>query len=515
MPTVSIVKGKGYARHNDRSLSNKSLDERSWDPDKTDLNIVYKNEPIKQEYEKVFGKALAEYNQKQIDKGRPDRQIQNYYEKICRSKQEKESYELIVQIGAMEDKTWLDYEQIQSALNEYNLSFQERNPNFHVFQQITHLDEKGMDHTHIMFFPVSTGNRRGLETKNSLSGALKEMGFDRNGFDQWRQHEMDQLSEIMKRHNLEIKMGDGRSEHLNVRQYREYKKYESLTLEKQNTLSELEKSVSRAKSDLDGLDYRKSDINAQIAQKVAQIEELERKKEVLQKNPSRIVADNPKIETLVQDFIVDYKSQKESQKAEFANDYGTDHDDRAIAEYLTDHDVTIKKSLFGEEMVTMPYSKWEQIKENHNNLVEKFKDLRQKFLSGVDRLIRLFTKAREEPEYLKALKDSNSIKDLKAKNEELEINLARIQTQNQNAINYLQAQNQEQAAALEVLDILGLQMEYSTFINPQTGMEENLLDSLTKEAELSWEAKQILTNRIENYKNSLFEDIDRDRGWER
>ncbi len=242
---------------------------------KSDKNIIYINKSVKDEYDKVFCKSLKKYNQQQIDKGRPDRQIKNYYEKISRSKQEKTSYELIIQIGSMDDKeNPYTYSRIQAALDEYNQSFQENNPNFHVFQQITHRDEKGMDHTHIMFFPVSTGNKRGLEIKNSLSGALKEMGYGRNGFDLWRESQLNSLKEVMKKHDLEFELGDGRTEHLNVRQYREYKKYESLTFEKQNTLSELHKNISNAKLDLDELNYQKNEIQAQIALKTAENDRL-------------------------------------------------------------------------------------------------------------------------------------------------------------------------------------------------------------------------------------------------
>ena len=266
MPTVSIAKGKGYARHNDRSIKNKSSDERSWNPELSAQNIIYKNEPIRSEYDKVFGEALEKYNQQQIEKGRPDRQIKNYYEKISRSKQEKTSYELIIQIGSMKDKqNPNEYERIQAALDEFNRTFQEKNPNFHVCQQITHRDEEGMDHTHILFFPVSKGNKRGLETKNSLSGALKAMGYERNGFDQWRESQLNSLCEIMKKHELEFELGDGRSEHLNVRQYREFKKYETLSIEKQNTLSELDKNVSERKKEIEVLKLEKNELEAQNA----------------------------------------------------------------------------------------------------------------------------------------------------------------------------------------------------------------------------------------------------------
>lgn len=277
MPTVSIAKGRGYARHNDRSLDSKNPEQKSWDTDLSNQNIIYKNEPVRDAYDRIFGDALEKYNRSQIEKGRSDRQIKNYYDKISRSKQEKTCYELIIQIGSIEDKkNPYQYTRIQAALNEFNRSFQKRNPNFQVFQQITHRDEKGMDHTHIMFIPVSTENKRGLETKNSLSGALKEMGYGRNGFDQWREQELEVIKEVMKEHDLEFELGDGRTEHLNVRQYREYKKYESLTLEKQNTLSELDKNVSERKKEIEVLKLEKNELEAQNA-----FNRVEMKKKIL------------------------------------------------------------------------------------------------------------------------------------------------------------------------------------------------------------------------------------------
>ena len=271
MPTVSIAKGKGYTRHNDRSLDPKDPEKKSWDPRLSVQNIIYKNESVRDAYDRIFGSALEEYNQAQIKKGRPDRQIKNYYDKISRSKQEKTCYELIIQIGSIEDKkNPYQYTKIQAALNEFNRSFQKRNPNFQVFQQITHRDEKGMDHTHIMFVPVSTGNKRGLKTKNSLSGALKDMGYDRNGFDKWREHELESIKEILRANDLEFELGDGRTEHLNVRQYREYKKYETMTIEKQNALSELEKKVSERKEEVEVLELEKTKLEAQNSFKRAE-----------------------------------------------------------------------------------------------------------------------------------------------------------------------------------------------------------------------------------------------------
>lgn len=218
MPTVSIAKGRGYLNHNDRSIDRVS--EKSWDPESSRKNVICRNIPIQDAYNQIFGKALSEYNQRQIDVNHPERQIKNYYDHISRSKQEKPFYEFVVAFGNMNDKDTEIYPVLQRCLDEYITNFDERNPNFKVFQKIVHLDEKGIDHAHLDFIPVSTHNKRGLSVKNSFRGALKEMGYTgKTAFLDWRQSEEKYMAEILERHGLEFERGSGRDEHLNVRQY--------------------------------------------------------------------------------------------------------------------------------------------------------------------------------------------------------------------------------------------------------------------------------------------------------
>lgn len=218
MPTASIAKGRGYLNHNDRSINRVS--EKSWNPELSRNNIICRNIPIQDAYEQLFGKALSEYNQRQIDVNHPERQIKNYYEHISRSKQEKPFYEFVVAFGSMDDKDTDIYPALQRCLSTYVVDFEERNPNFKVFQKIVHLDEKGIDHAHIDFIPVSTHNKRGLSVKNSFRGALKEMGYTgKTAFLDWRQSEEKYMAEIMERYGLKFERGSGRDEHLNVRQY--------------------------------------------------------------------------------------------------------------------------------------------------------------------------------------------------------------------------------------------------------------------------------------------------------
>lgn len=306
MPTVSIAKGRGYLNHNDRSIDRVS--EKSWDPELSRKNVICRNIPIQDAYEQLFGKALSEYNQRQIDVNHPERQIKNYYDHISRSKQEKPFYEFVVAFGNMNDKDTEIYPVLQRCLDEYITNFDERNPNFKVFQKIVHLDEKGIDHAHLDFIPVSTHNKRGLTVKNSFRGALKEMGYTgKTAFLDWRQSEEKYMTEILERHGLEFERGSGRDEHLNVRQYQAeareinrlaQKKLKNMELPsipepeiKINPITKSE-SVKLSKTEFDKIkqviDYQQTQITSLEAQKSdlsAKLENVEHKLDTARKKP--------------------------------------------------------------------------------------------------------------------------------------------------------------------------------------------------------------------------------------
>lgn len=306
MPTVSIAKGRGYLNHNDRSIDRVS--EKSWDPELSRKNVICRNIPIQDAYNQIFGKALSEYNQRQIDVKHPERQIKNYYDHISRSKQEKTFYEFVVAFGNMNDKDTEIYPVLQRCLDEYITNFDERNPNFKVFQKIVHLDEKGIDHAHLDFIPVSTHNKRGLSVKNSFRGALKEMGYTgKTAFLDWRQSEEKYMAEILERHGLEFERGSGRDEHLNVRQYqaeaREINRLAQQKLKnmelppipepeiKTNPITKSE-SVKLSKAEFDKIkqviDYQQTQITSLEAQKndlSAKLKNVELKLDTARKKP--------------------------------------------------------------------------------------------------------------------------------------------------------------------------------------------------------------------------------------
>lgn len=216
--TISAMVGKGSVNHNSRKFKAENVD-----GSRTHLNIDYCNENIKKVYHELFDKALERYNSKQT---RADRKIENYYEKIRNSRQEKPFHELILQIG---DKGNMSAESENGALareilDEYYRGFQERNPRLKVFSAHLHMDE-ATPHLHIDFVPFTTGSKRGLDTRVSLKQALAAQGFKGGTrgdteWNQWVSAEKSALAFVMERHGIEWEHKGTHEKHLSVLDYK-------------------------------------------------------------------------------------------------------------------------------------------------------------------------------------------------------------------------------------------------------------------------------------------------------
>lgn len=216
--TISAMVGKGSVNHNSRLFTAENVD-----PDRTYLNIDYCNENIKKVYHKLFDEALERYNAKQT---RADRKIENYYEKIRNSKQEKPFHELILQIGDKENMSAESENGLlaKQVLDEYYKGFQERNPQLRVFSAHLHMDE-ATPHLHIDFVPFTTGSKRGLDTRVSLKQALAAQGFKGGSrgdteWSQWVLSEKEQLAAVMERHGIEWEHKGTHEKHLSVLDYK-------------------------------------------------------------------------------------------------------------------------------------------------------------------------------------------------------------------------------------------------------------------------------------------------------
>ena len=216
--TISAMVGKGSVNHNSRKFKAENVD-----GSRTHLNIDYCNVNIKKVYHELFDKALERYNSKQT---RADRKIENYYEKIRNSKQEKPFHELILQIGDKENMSAESEngELARQILDEYYRGFQERNPQLKVFSAHLHMDE-ATPHLHIDFIPFTTGSKRGLDTRVSLKQALAAQGFKGGTrgdteWNQWVSAEKSALAFVMERHGIDWEHKGTHEKHLSVLDYK-------------------------------------------------------------------------------------------------------------------------------------------------------------------------------------------------------------------------------------------------------------------------------------------------------
>ena len=226
--TISAMVGKGSVNHNSRKFKAENVD-----GSRTHRNIDYCNENIKKVYHELFDEALERYNYKQT---RADRKIENYYEKIRNSKQEKPFHELILQIGDKENMSAESEngELARQILDEYYRGFQERNPNLKVFSAHLHMDE-ATPHLHIDFVPFTTGSKRGLDTRVSLKQALAAQGFKGGTrgdteWNQWVSAEKSALAFVMERHGIEWEHKGTHEKHLSVLDYKKQEREKEIAV---------------------------------------------------------------------------------------------------------------------------------------------------------------------------------------------------------------------------------------------------------------------------------------------
>lgn len=252
--TISFVKGKGSLNHNNRKFIYENVQK-----ERTEWNRTYKKESLKDAYDICFGQALDEYNAKQK---RKDRIKTDYIYEIEHSgNKEKVFYENVVQIGKMEDTPVIDKsgnlteaaKQVIEVLDDYAKTFQERNPNLYVFNSVLHLDE-ATPHLHIDYIPVAHGYKNGLKTRNSLTKAFQEMGFDKatgkrdNETMAWQKREREHLQNLCKEQGIEIETLGVKRDNYTLPEYKEAIK---ATSELQEQITEIRKQVKKDKLNAD------------------------------------------------------------------------------------------------------------------------------------------------------------------------------------------------------------------------------------------------------------------------
>lgn len=226
MGRVSMPQGKGSQLHNRREYEKigKPIPDNI-DVSKSSENITLVDKDIKQAYQEIFGEALEKYNAKQK---RADRKIEDYCDHIKKSKNgEKLFYEDVVQWGSKEDFQKPETrERAKEALVQYVKGFEERNPNLKLVGAYIHMDEAS-PHLHLDYIPVAQGYTRGLETRNSLDKAMKQMGYrpekesrKNNATKLWKENERSVFGEICRNMGLEVEAEQKARGSLSVDEYK-------------------------------------------------------------------------------------------------------------------------------------------------------------------------------------------------------------------------------------------------------------------------------------------------------
>ena len=143
-------------------------------------------------------------------------------------------------------------------------SFQERNPNFYVFNAVLHLDE-ATPHLHIDYIPVGH-YKMGVDTQNGIAQALKEMGYGsgKDTISRWREAECKVLTEICARHGIQIAAPEKSRGSLTVEQYKEYAKITEQVEEKKEEVARLDEQAEYAGSLLKHREEQRTQVESVI-----------------------------------------------------------------------------------------------------------------------------------------------------------------------------------------------------------------------------------------------------------
>ena len=258
-------------------------------PERTQYNICYRDENLKEVYKELFDEAVERYN---VGK-RNDRKITNYYEKIRLGKQEKLFHEVIFQVGNCGDMAvgTEEGELAVKVLDDFIKDFEKRNPTLRLFNCYLHLDES-TPHLHVDFVPYVSGwTGKGMDTKVSLKQALKNLGFPGGSkrdteLNQWINHEKEVLAEVAKKYGIEWEQKGTHEEHLDVYNFKKKerkKEVQALEQEKEYLTAENESlafKISEVKADIEKLEDEKLQFkkDKDAAEKRAKKAETELKK---------------------------------------------------------------------------------------------------------------------------------------------------------------------------------------------------------------------------------------------
>lgn len=296
----------------------------------TSQNLILVHKEIKQAYREIFGEALAKYNRKQK---RADRRIADYYDHIKKSKNgEKPFYEDIVQWGSKADfEDPQTREKAKEALVMYVEGFEQRNPNLKLIGAYIHMDEAS-PHLHLDYIPVATGYSIGLEKRNSLDKAMKQMGFrpekesrKNNATKLWKEHERVVFGDICRDLGLEVEAERKARGSLSVEEYKDARDKMIGGIEQERdaivaTVDRLQDLETYINDEIDKLDDQKNNLESVIDDYQEDLDQLKTKKSVLESQIDTVTAQKNKLRDQ-RDALAEEKGRLEAQTEPLKREY--------------------------------------------------------------------------------------------------------------------------------------------------------------------------------------------------
>lgn len=212
--SISFQKGSARTRasikHNERTEKiAKELENKGGhiNPSLTKYNKVFISKNVVDEYDRLFGDAVKEYNEKQRAKHRLNRCISEkrggYYRHVSRNLQTPAVREFVCQVGRMGQSLSEDEAENRKIYDEiykqYLDDFQKRNQNLDIVSAVVHHDEgdSKAPHMHIVVIPVAKGYKTGVSVRPNLDRALG-LNRDHKKFAEWTENERNCLAEVAK-----------------------------------------------------------------------------------------------------------------------------------------------------------------------------------------------------------------------------------------------------------------------------------------------------------------------------
>lgn len=262
---VTIATHNGSKVCHEHNVRNEKVVSKEEHIDPNGKYEIWKDEPIREAYHRLFDKSVEEYNDKQT---REDRKIKDYYTQIKKDAKKHLAYEMIIGIyGDNEVGGPVCSEELgKQIMKEFVDNWQERNPNLELIGAYYHADERGKPHVHLDYIPIAHGYQKGMETQTGLVKALGEQGLEKKGKltaqMQWEKRENEYFEKLCRDKGLDV-----------VHPVEEHRKHLETNLYK------AQKSLEKTLDDTKDLLNIQDDLNSKICDLKKQWDYVEKKRQ--------------------------------------------------------------------------------------------------------------------------------------------------------------------------------------------------------------------------------------------